>query len=986
VIATTATYGSGATILIKTKSSNGAVAIFAARFGGLLSKVLQPRIGTRTALGFAAVLILTTAVSLVGWVSMEGFGQGVETVNQSNRLVTLLTQTRVHEKEYADSKDEQDRQAVLSGLVKIRTDARSLTEESGAEAGVDLGPRIDASISEYENAFGSYVESESKKQAALEQMVDEALSLRQLAESLGAEQQKEFVNLKGEVEDLQKQRAAMLSIADDAGQLIVMTNQVRRSEKDFLLDGDVGHAEKVEKGIGEILALTEDLKSRFENAGDQVYADDMTKAAERYLQAFKNLMQVENFRGEARTMREELVSAMTELATRLDGLTMALREDMLAQYRSLRADGNAGETELDEKLELAEIVTELRSMFDQARQNEKNFLLEGDAKFSQRVELYVETIGGRIEEMADRFAKPENKDLAASILELMETYHDSFVEVMAFVEADQSYAQEQADATAVMMEQAFQLEDTADYIRGEQKRNYESMAGRVQVALDNMIDKVTKANDAGHLIAWTGEARLAERNYILGGGSEQAEGVREYGEKIKVMAEDLEYRLFSKSNQDLVAGIRGKVQTYLTRFDEVVAASENQSTASETMAVAAGSVGSVVAGAHALQETAMHAQKKLADIVNIAGTLGALALGALMAFFIGRGIGRPINRMTAAMQRLAAGEIETEVPARGRHDEIGEMAQAVQVFKDNAIEKTRMEAEQETKERRAEEEKRAAMLTLADQFETSVGEVVEQVSSAATEMQASSESMNVTAEETTRQSADAAAASEQASVNVQTVASATEELTGSISEISRQVGQASQIAGAAVKEANDTNAKIQGLADAAQKIGEVVALITDIADQTNLLALNATIEAARAGDAGKGFAVVASEVKNLANQTAKATEEIGAQIAGIQTSTREAVEAIDKIGKTISEIDEISATVASAVEEQGAATQEIARNVEQAAAGTQEVSSNITGVNQAANDTGAAATEINAAAGELTRQSETLRAQVAKFLDTVRAA
>ncbi|WP_316980310.1 methyl-accepting chemotaxis protein [Shumkonia mesophila] len=363
-----------------------------------------------------------------------------------------------------------------------------------------------------------------------------------------------------------------------------------------------------------------------------------------------------------------------------------------------------------------------------------------------------------------------------------------------------------------------------------------------------------------------------------------------------------------------------------------------------------------------------------------------LAIGLAVAGVIGHRIANPIRRMTEAMGRLAAGDLKADIPAQDRRDEIGRMAEAVAVFKENAIEKGRLEAEQEERDRQAEAEKRAAMLKLADTFEASVGHVVGQVSSAATEMQSSSESMSATAEETTRQAAAVAAASEQASTNVQTVASAAEELSSSISEISRQVTQASQIASAAVTEAEQTNIKVQGLAQAANKIGEVVALITDIAEQTNLLALNATIEAARAGDAGKGFAVVASEVKNLANQTAKATDEIGAQISGIQSATQEAVSAINSITKTISKINEVNSGVASAVEEQGAATQEIARNVEQASAGTQEVSANIGGVSQAANETGAAAGQINRAAGELSRQSETLRAEVDKFLAGVRAA
>ena len=363
---------------------------------------------------------------------------------------------------------------------------------------------------------------------------------------------------------------------------------------------------------------------------------------------------------------------------------------------------------------------------------------------------------------------------------------------------------------------------------------------------------------------------------------------------------------------------------------------------------------------------------------------GGLLAGVVLALLIGIAIANPVISMTGAMSNLAEGNTEVDVPAQDRKDEVGKMAAAVQVFKDNAIEKIRLEAEQVESEKRAEAEKRATMNKMADDFQSSVGGIVESVAAASSQMQSTAQSMSATAEETSRQSTAVAAAAEQASTNVQTVASATEELSSSIAEISRQVSQSSQIAGRAVTDARHTDEQIQGLAEAVGKIGEVVSLITDIAEQTNLLALNATIEAARAGDAGKGFAVVASEVKNLANQTAKATDEIGAQIGGVQSATQDAVVAIQGIGRTISEIDEIATTIASAVEEQDAATKEIARNVEQAAVGTQDVTSTIGSVNQAANDTGAASGEVLDMAQRLSGESDTLRGEVDKFINQVR--
>jgi methyl-accepting chemotaxis protein len=372
------------------------------------------------------------------------------------------------------------------------------------------------------------------------------------------------------------------------------------------------------------------------------------------------------------------------------------------------------------------------------------------------------------------------------------------------------------------------------------------------------------------------------------------------------------------------------------------------------------------------------------NVLMIVGTILAL-LGA-SSWWLARGLVLPVRALTGAMTRLAGGDIAAEVPATGRTDEVGAMARAVGIFKDNMIEADRLREEQEQQKASAAAGQKAALIQMADDFSASVGGIIDTVASTAAEMQAAAQSLSATAEEANRQATAVAGAATRATSNVQTVAAAAEELSASISEIGRQVAQSSAMAVKAVDQAQRTNGTVDSLAQSAQTIGEVVGLIQEIASQTNLLALNATIEAARAGEAGKGFAVVASEVKNLASRTARATEEIANQIASIQSATGEAVTAIQSIGGTIGQINEIASAIASAVEQQGAATKEIANNVSQAAAGTNEVSSNIAGVTQASGEVGSASTQVLNSASELSKQAERLKTDVAGFLDSVRAA
>jgi methyl-accepting chemotaxis protein len=443
----------------------------------------------------------------------------------------------------------------------------------------------------------------------------------------------------------------------------------------------------------------------------------------------------------------------------------------------------------------------------------------------------------------------------------------------------------------------------------------------------------------------------------------------------------------------VMAGINSKLENYLKAFAAWV------ETAQQTAAYDASMMNTfrafeplmveITQGVERIYKEADAAEAATRDSVK-QWLVIAFVLSIVLVFGLSRLIGRSISKalasMASAMTRLAGGDFKIVTPGLGRKDEIGEMADAVQVFKNNMIETEQLRAEQSETEQLQSQQRKADMNKIADGFESAVGEIIEAVSSASIELEASAGTLSSTAERAQEITTMVAAASEEASTNVQSVASATEELSSSVNEISRQVQESARVANEAVGQARATNDRVGQLSKAAARIGDVVELINSIASQTNLLALNATIEAARAGEAGRGFAVVASEVKALAEQTAKATGEIGQQVAGIQAATEESVGAIREISGTIERLSEISSTIAAAVEEQGATTQEISRNVQQAAQGTTQVSSNIADVQRGAGETGSASSQVLSAAQSLSNDSNRLKLEVGKFLDSVRAA
>ena len=607
-----------------------------------------------------------------------------------------------------------------------------------------------------------------------------------------------------------------------------------------------------------------------------------------------------------------------------------------------------------------------------ARLNVKEFLLKGTDGSVTAVEEAVEKLRKFVAESESLFAgSEEDRQGLQSIANAAQGYAEAFTKVTelrkqrnALVDRVDEIGPKIEKNLSAVLESAYRDADTeAAYRTADSLRSL--LLGRLYASkflTENVVehaDRVRKemADFDAKVAATLSQLQNPERRRLT---QEAAELSKEYEKTF----DELQGVIFARN--EIIAGTMDKIGPDMAQqLDGIVT---SKKTAQDEL------------GPRAAAEM----ERSMVIALVISGV--ALGMGLAAGFVIARGITRPISAMTNAMGVLANGDTTVEIPARGQKDEIGSMAEAVQVFKDNMIETERLRAEQEETKKRTEAERRQMMLDLADRFEASVGGVVGAVTSAATELQATAQSLSATAEETSQQSNAVAAAAEQMTQNVQTVASATEELSSSIREIGNQVSESTRIVGTAVTQAEDTNAKVKTLAEAAQKIGDVVTLINEIAAQTNLLALNATIEAARAGEAGKGFAVVASEVKNLATQTAKATEEIAGQVRAIQEATGTSAQAIESIAQTINRVNEISTAIASAVEEQGAATQEIARNVQEASSGTAEVTNNIGGVTQASQQTSAGSTQVLGAASELAKNGEKLRQEVETFLATVRAA
>ncbi len=612
----------------------------------------------------------------------------------------------------------------------------------------------------------------------------------------------------------------------------------------------------------------------------------------------------------------------------------------------------------------------IQALMLEMRQQATRFLLTGDAEVGATVRRTAEEAAQTIDKARALFTDPALLQTADNMAQEIGQYREAFAAAMDF--------QDQ---------------------RSKAIADLDEIGPRLESALDGIMDSAGAAGDtdaaylAGMALRHMLSARISATRYNVDGSPALASQTRSQFTDAASRGGAMMAKLTDLDRRKMAMSYTAMLRVYITGFNAVVKATTERDRLVNEVLIPVGD--SIAREAEQLTEASVGAQKSLGMATGafldkarggmVLASLIAVVLGLATALLIGRGLSRPVVAMTDRMTRLAGGDRSVDIPGLDRADEIGGMAKALQVFKDSLIESDRL-AEAQRADHAAQRGRGERIDRLTQEFDRLVLDALGRVSAAATQLQATAQTMSATAEQTTRQADAVANASHEATGNVETVAAATEELTASIAEIGRQVAESTRIAGQAVATAEKTDGTVRGLVDAAQRIGEVVQLITDIASQTNLLALNATIEAARAGEAGKGFAVVASEVKNLASQTAKATEEIGSQIAGIQEISRQAAGAIAEIGRVIAEISHISTTIAAAVEEQGAATKEISRNVQQAARGTQQVSGNIAGVSQAAASTGDASREVLTAADGLNHEATDLRGFVSRFLAEMRAA
>ncbi|HYG90551.1 MAG TPA: HAMP domain-containing methyl-accepting chemotaxis protein [Azospirillum sp.] len=772
--------------------------------------------------------------------------------------------------------------------------------------------------------------------------------------------------------------AGRVDLAAHTAELDARLKNVRLEEARFVTEREAQAAASVPGMLDTLSREAQDTRAALTDAEGTRLVDDILGGIEGYRTAFANFVaqdaeavkRTQTMAARAKELRDVAETIGKEQSERYDHNIVSLNDATTAAKHSRDTAARADrmiEQLLEARRQQGEFArTRARASAD-ATVNTLNGLLE-----------HAEAVKGEV-------AGTNDEDLGENIIAAVRAYRDTIVE-----QTGQSVRGEDAEtfqARVLVLEK--QAEQVQVLVR-EMQENQIAVSGALEQAANFAQSEVNEAvllrGIAMRMMQSSQAAMLAERDYRLKGNGDARAAAAKAVKDTLDLADEAGKLLVDTAGKEMIASAKAAAAAFDKEFAALVTTTENQRTARASMAKAAGAVSDQVTRLVSMQREDRESGRANATWFITIGALVALALGAAMAWFIDRAITVPLHAMTNAMDKLAEGDLSVDIPGSERTDELRHMADALRVFKENALEMRHMEEERETMRRQIDADRRRTMNEFANGFEQAVSGVVQTLTASADDLGRDAQEMSSDAALTTAKSTAVATASQQATVNVQTVAAAAEELSASIAEISRQLTASSAVAIDAAEKAKQTNAAVQGLSTAAQRIGDVVGLIQEIAEQTNLLALNATIEAARAGEAGKGFAVVATEVKNLAGQTAKATEEIAAQVAEMQTATGGAVSAIHTISEAVATISHTVTGIAEAMEQQGSATREIAQSVHHAAEGTQDVMRNIAEVTTAAGKTGSAADAVLTASRELARQADMLRNEVTGFLNKVRAA
>lgn len=773
--------------------------------------------------------------------------------------------------------------------------------------------------------------------------------------------------------------AGRVDLASQTAELDTRLKSARLEEQRFVVERAPDAADAVPR-------LLETLRSEADGAYRGLEAGggsgvqlvrDILDGIDGYRAAFSNYVAADS-EAQIRVMAiEERAHQLHEVAARIGGqqserhdLNMVSLADAEAAARHARDTADRADRLIEHAL--------------RARHEQAEFVHTRDPAYAEATAAAIAELLTVAEQIEQDVIGTNDEELGAMIVASARAYRDTLSEQAAI---DPIADLETFHARAIVLDkQAEQVGSLARDMQGNQVAVSEALDLAAAFAKSEVEEAVNLHGLAMRMIQSTQAALLAERDFLLKDGDATRAAVSDAIAQTRRLADEAAKILVDADSKALVAAIQAAADAFDAEFNALVTSTSAQTGALAAMAAAAGSVSDQVATLVALQRDDREAGRARAGLVIGLGAAIALALGAALACFIDRTITHPLHAITAAMGRLAEGDLSVEVPGTNRRDELRHVASALLVFKENSQEMRRMEDEREEMRRQIDTDRRRTMNEFANGFEQAVSGVVQMLTQSADGMARDAQTMSSDAALTTAKSSAVASASQQASSSVQTVAAAAEELSSSIAEISRRLSASSSTAVDAAEKARHTNTIVEGLAEAAQRIGHVVNLIGEIAEQTNLLALNATIEAARAGEAGKGFAVVATEVKNLAGQTARATEEISEQVSQMQAATTGAVNAIRTISGAVASISGTVTDIAAAMEQQGSATREIAINVHHAAEGTQEVMHHIAEVTTAAGKTGTAADAVLTASRALAAQADRLRGEVSGFLSKVRSA